>query len=303
MTSVKAHTAHLFAVFTILCWGTTIVASKQLLAASYSPLQIMVMRFLLAAAVTALLRPRRLRLPWREELRLVVLSFFGCTLYFLCENSALLYTLSANVAIILAAAPIFTALLAHLFTGDERMRPGLVVGFLVAMAGVVLVVFNGTVVLKLNPLGDFLAILAALCWAVYSVLLKPYTTKYDPVIITRKTMVYGLVTALPFLLLEGKPFPTAVFTQPVLILCILFLGLLGSGICYVLWTSAMGRLGVVTTNNYIYVMPFVTMVAAFLFLREGVSWMGAAGAVLTVAGVIIADRPALAAPVLRRRHP
>ena len=43
---------------------------------------------------------------------------------------------------------------------------------MIAIAGVVLVVFNGTYVLKLNPLGDALSILAAFSWGVYSVLLK-----------------------------------------------------------------------------------------------------------------------------------
>ena len=72
----------------------------------------------------------------------------------------------------MAAAPILTAVAAHLFLPDEKLSGGSFAGFSVAIFGVALVVFNGTVILKLSPVGDLLSFGAALCWAVYSVLLK-----------------------------------------------------------------------------------------------------------------------------------
>lgn len=165
---------HLLALITIIIWGTTFVATKTLLR-DYDALQIMLMRFFLAW-VLLLLLTRRIEKPvsLKEEAGIFALSLSGVSLYYFFENTALTYTLASNVSIILAAAPIFTAVLAHIFTKDEKLNGRIWAGFVIAIAGVVLVVFNGTYVLKLNPLGDALSILAALSWGVYSVLLKGY---------------------------------------------------------------------------------------------------------------------------------
>lgn len=279
---------YLFAAFTITVWGSTFISSKKLLQ-FYTPAQIMLTRFLLAYCALWLLRPRRLKLSRRKEGIFLLLGLSGCSMYFYAENTALTYTLASNVSIILAAAPILTAVLAH-FSGAERFHRSTLLGFLLAFTGVVLVVCNGTFVLKLNPLGDLLALAAAGCWAVYSVFLQRSTQRLDPLLVTRRTLFWGIVTALPILLLEQESYPVAPLTQPVVFGNFLFLGLIGSGLCYVLWNKAFRLLGVVATNNFIYLNPFVTIVTAYLFLREPISPMALLGAVLITVGVLVTQR-------------
>lgn len=281
-------TGCLFAIFTIIIWGSTFISSKKLLAA-YTPSQIMLTRFLLAYCALWLLRPRRLALTGRQEAIFAALGLTGCSIYFYTENTALTCTLASNVSIIVAAAPIFTAIAAH-FTGVERFRRSTLWGFLIAFTGVVLVVCNGTFVLKLNPRGDLLALCAAACWAVYSVLLRRIGQGLDPVLVTRRTLFWGAVTALPLVALEGVPFPTAPLLTPVAAGNFLFLGLIGSGLCYILWNRAFQILGVVTTNNFIYLNPFITIVTARIFLHEPISPLAVLGAVLITAGVVAAQR-------------
>jgi drug/metabolite transporter (DMT)-like permease len=204
------------------------------------------------------------------------------------EIKALTFTYASNVSIILSVAPIFTALLAHYFTKDEKLSGMLFLGSGIAMLGVVLVVFNGTVVLKVNPFGDILSILAAFSWSIYSIILKKLVHKYDPVYITRKVVFYSILTSLPILLMEHKPFPIFEIKTPSVLFNLIFLGVFGSGICYVAWNIAARKLGIVTTNNYIYVSPFITMMAAGIFLHEKVSVMGVIGALFIIAGVITA---------------
>ena len=189
---------HLLALITIIIWGTTFVATKTLLR-DYDALQIMLMRFFLAW-VLLLLLTRRIEKPvsLKEEAGIFALSLSGVSLYYFFENTALTYTLASNVSIILAAAPIFTAVLAHIFTKDEKLNGRIWAGFVIAIAGVVLVVFNGTYVLKLNPLGDALSILAALSWGVYSVLLKGYVGRYDSLSLTRRMAFYAVIVTAPF---------------------------------------------------------------------------------------------------------
>lgn len=290
LTSKEKLGGHLMAVLTIIVWGTTFIATKLLLD-SYTPIQIMVMRFSLAYAVLLLLKPKLLFVSFRDEFRFFLLGLFGCTIYFLTENSALGYTYAANVSIILSAAPILTALLAHLFLkGRERVGRNNVIGFLVAFAGIVMVVFNGTVVLRLNPVGDLLSLGSALSWAIYSILLGSLLERYDSIRVTRRLILWGLLTSLPVAVAEGTSFSLSPLADGTLLFCILFLGVLGSGICYVTWNIATRRLGIVITNNYIYVSPFITMLTAAIVLHEQVTLMGIIGAALIICGVIFSDK-------------
>ena len=279
---------YLFALFTITVWGSTFISSKLLLQ-YYTPSQIMLTRFLLAYGALWLLRPKKLALTGRQELAFLLLGVSGCSIYFYTENTALTYTLASNVSILVAAAPIFTAILAHV-TGEERFHRGTLFGFLTAFTGVVLVVCNGTFVLRLNPRGDLLALSAALCWSVYSVLLRRMGQGLDPLLVTRRTLFWGAATAHPLVLLEHAPNPTAPLLTPLAAGNFLFLGLIGSGLCYVLWNKAFRLLGVVATNNFIYLNPFVTIVAARLVLKEPISPLALLGAVLITVGVVVSQR-------------
>lgn len=288
MNHRKKLTGYLFATFTIIVWGSTFISSKRLLAL-YTPAQIMLTRFLLAYCSLWLLRPRKLSLPWRKELLFCLLGLSGCSLYFYTENSALTYTLASNVSIIVAAAPIFTAILAH-FAGLERFHSGTLWGFLIAFSGVILVVCNGTFVLKLNPRGDFLALAAAACWATYSILIRKAGDHLDSLLVTRRTLFWGILTAIPMVLLEGAAYPAAALLTPVIAGNFLFLGLLGSGLCYILWNKAFVYLGVVTTNSFIYIQPFITILAGWFFLKEPISPLALVGAALITAGVVATQR-------------
>ncbi len=291
MSDRKKTAGHILALFTITVWGTTFVATKRLLD-DYDALQIMLMRFFIAWVVL-LLVTRKIEKPrsFLDELGIFALSLSGITLYYYFENTALTYTLAANVSIILAAAPVFTAILAHVFTRDEKLSPRTWAGFFIAITGVVLVVFNGTFVLKLNPAGDVLSLLAALSWAVYSVLLKRYVEHYDNGILTRKMLFYASILTLPAVLAgNGLPSPEPLAKGEV-VFCLLFLGVLGSAYCYITWNKAIERIGVVNTNNYIYLNPFVTMVCAAIVLKEPVTAAGMAGAVLIVGGILVSEMP------------
>ena len=123
-------------------------------------------------------------------------------------------------------------------------------------------------------------------------LLRRMSRGLDPILVTRRTMFWGAVTALPMVLLQQTPYPIAPLLQPAVIGNFLFLGLIGSALCFVLWNKAFRILGVVATNNFIYLNPFVTIVTAWLFLREPISPLALLGAALITAGVVISQRPA-----------
>ena len=283
---------HVFALFSIVVWGSCYVLTKNLLAAGFTALQITPIRMALAYVVLLVMRPKFQKLPIRDELMFVLIGIFGGSVYFFLQNTALTYTYAANVSIIVCLSPIFTAILAAIFSrGNERLGKFLLFGSFLAIAGVVLVVLNGTLNFHLSPLGDLLALLAGISWAIYSILIKRYTETMDGFFVTRRVMFWAFLTSIPLMFLtSGMPNLTPLFTQPKVLLSWLFLGILGNAVCFALWNIAFRELGVVVTNNYLYGSPFVTLIVGWLLLDEPISWMGVLGAVLITAGVILAQR-------------
>ena len=281
---------HLIALATICVWGSTFIFSKTLLDV-FTPVQIMLLRFFVAYAVLWCMYPKTEKTTARDNLGIFFMSLFADSVYFLCENNALRYTLASNVSILVASAPIWTAVLAHFFIKGNKLRKNTVYGSLIAFVGVALVVFNGTVVLKFNPFGDMLSMAAAICWALYSVMITHYVHRFSSFFLMRRMTFFAILTTLPLAFFMGElNMPLYEFADPHKLFCIAFLGILGSGISYVTWNIATRRLGIVKVNTYIYVNPFVTLVTGALFLHEPITLMSVIGALLIICGVIIGVR-------------
>ena len=151
MNANRKAVGHLCAIFCIVVWGTTFIVSRMLLD-YYTPIQTMFMRFIGAYAVLWCMCPKWY-FHWKDEIGFLLMSLFSNTLYFLAENTALTLTQSSNVSILVSTAPVITALLLILLPNGERVTRNIVWGILVAFLGVILVVFNGSVILNLNPAG------------------------------------------------------------------------------------------------------------------------------------------------------
>lgn len=164
-------TGHLAAVLTAVLWGTTFISTKILLV-DFNPVEILFIRFIMGYAALSLVAGKRIPFTgWREELPFIAAGISGITLYYLFENMALTYTMASNVGVVVSAAPLFTAILIHLVYKEEKFRPVFLAGFVVSMAGICLISFNGSR-LELNPIGDLLSVAAAVLWAFYSVFSK-----------------------------------------------------------------------------------------------------------------------------------
>lgn len=281
---------HLAALFTVIIWGTTFISTKVLLA-DFQPAEILFFRFALGFAALLLVCPRRLELEDpRQELLFAAAGLCGICLYYLLENIALTYTMASNVGVIISVAPFFTAILSHLFgRSGEKLRAGFFIGFGVAMAGVVLISFNGSR-LQLNPMGDLLALLAAFVWACYSLLTRRISSLGQPVILTtRRTFFYGIICMIPALLRFDVRLGLERFAHPVNLMNVLYLGIGASALCFVTWNVAVKVLGAVRTSVYIYMVPVITVITSVLVLKEPVTWTSAAGTVLAVAGLFLSE--------------
>ncbi len=291
------------AIATQAVWSTTFVSTKVLIGDGLSPAEIFTYRFVLAYAAIWFFAPRRLWADsWRDEGLMALAGLTGGSLYFITENTALETSLASNVSLLVCTAPIWTALLSRFFwPRGERFGGGLWLGTAAAMAGSALVIFNGSFVLRLDPLGDGLSIAAALSWAFYSIVMRGLSGRYPTLFITRKVFFYGLVTLLPFLLLPGTDYHTAELVRPEVWGNLLFLGLVASLVCFAVWNRLIREIGVVAASNYIYLNPVFTMVAAVVVLDERITWIALGGLVLIIVGLWLAEVGTPAAIKFRSR--
>ena len=281
---------HLAALFTVTVWGATFVSTKVLIANSLTPAEIFLLRFAMAYICIWPLSSRRLGASgWRDEMTLAVAGITGGSLYFLTENSALGLTLASNVALLVATAPILTVILTRLLLKSGRLRNSLIAGSFIALLGVACVVYNGSVILQVHPLGDLLSFTAALTWAFYNIFLKKLDGKYNTLYITRKVFFYGVLTLLPVFLIRPLTTDTAILLRPMVFGNLLFLGLVASLFCFAVWNAAVKHLGTLATSNYIYLVPLVTMISSALLLHERITPVALTGAMMILGGVYVAE--------------
>ncbi len=282
---------HVGALLAVTAWGAAFISTKVLLQYGLNPVEIYIYRFFIAYLLTLLICPRPLKChSWKDEMLFLLCGVCGGSVYFIAENTAVIYTLVTNVSLIVTVSPLITTLIVGLVYKDERPSRGVVIGSCIAFVGVALVIFNSSFVIKVNPLGDLLALLAAICWAVYSVVLRPLSAVYSVWFVTRKTFFYGLITAIPFLMLESHHAPFSVLLQPQVLLNLGFLGIVASLLAYLLWSQTVKRLGAVKANNYLYFSPIVTLVLSAWLLGEAVTVFGYCGCALILAGVIFGEK-------------
>lgn len=281
---------HLLAIAVVVVWGLTYISTKVLIQHGLHPHEIFFYRFLVAYAGIWLIAPRRLLAnSWKEEGLLALAGFFGGSLYFYTENTALGMTQASNVAFLLCTAPLLTAFLSAACYKEVRLGVRLLAGSLLALCGVGLIVFGGKEGLKVSPWGDLLTLSAAFSWACYSLVIRRLS-HYPVSFITRKVFFYGLVTILPLFAIFPFRGNVGILSQSAVWMNLLFLALVASLVCFVAWNVALKKIGVMHTSNYIYLSPLVTLGASMLILGEGLTVTSAVGAACILCGVYWAEK-------------
>ncbi len=293
---------HLVALFTILVWGTTFVSTKVLLV-SLSPLWILLLRFAIGSIVLCALRPHILRLrDRRHELLFAAAGATGIAAYYLLENVALVFTTATAVGVIVAASPLFTAVISALLGYRSFLSIRFFAGFMLAMGGLIVVGLaagsdDAAASFGADGLfGDLLALLAALVWAIYSILVQKIASLgYETIASTKRTFLWGLAFIAPAtFLFGGDLMPPMVLLQWDDALNLLFLGVVASAACFVTWGVSVKHLGPTVSTTYIYLVPAITATASILLLGEPLSFPIVAGVFMTVAGLLLSQKRELA---------
>ncbi|MBF0303449.1 MAG: DMT family transporter [Desulfamplus sp.] len=220
--------------------------------------------------------------------KIVILSIFSIALYNSLIYSSAQFTTATNMSFVIASTPAVTFIFSWIFLRQQEswLRVG---GMLISLAGMLLIVFKGSLENLLSlvvNIGDLLTFGAVVSWSVYSVLLKRMKLDIDPIAFLTITIITGLPFIFPFYIRELSEYGT--FEANIRNLSIiLFLGIFPSIISYLCWNEGVKRAGPNMASIFLYLIPVFASFIAFFFLGERIQLYHISGGILILGGLIL----------------
>jgi drug/metabolite transporter (DMT)-like permease len=226
------------------------------------------------------------RLGLRDWAALVALAFVGQFLYQMLFITGLARTSAANSALILGCTPVFVGLLTAAL-GHENIPPARWAGIALSAGGIYLVVGHGAAVTRESVTGDSLTLGAVVCWSVATIMSRPLLARHSPLIVTGYSMAIGTLFYAPFAVPELRALAwgrVSVWTW----LALISSATLALCVAYMIWFTAVQRMGNTRTSVYSNMVPVVAMVVAAVGFGEPIGALQIAGAAAILTGVGLA---------------
>ncbi len=292
------------ATFTVVLWGASFVATK--VALHYLPPDTLVwLRFAMGLVLlgVAVVARKQFALPRLSELPyFALLGLIGIAFHQWLQSNGLVTAQATTSAWIVATTPIFIALLGWLVL-KEKLSGFQTLGIFVAVLGVLLVVSRGDLRALVGgqsvTTGDFLVMISAPNWAVFSILSRRGLQQHPAARMMFYVMAFGW--AFTTLLFLFNPHFDAVSRLPLDgWLAVLFLGILCSGLAYIFWYDALKSIPASQVGVFLYIEPMVTVLVAWVVLGEQLTWAAWLGGAIILAGIWMVNRPRSTAPANKK---
>lgn len=280
--------AELAVVIVMVFWAGNFIVVKSAVGI-VPPIAFTFLRYCLAAVtLLALLRWREgaIHLPRGDVVRLAVLGSVGFGCYQLIWPVALQTIPAGDSALLIATTPVITALLAAA-VGADTANPVKLIGALISFVGVALVIAAGQGVdLGVSLGGDLLTLVAALCWAVYTVFGANLLRRHSPLVATTWAIVFGTLFMAPIGIAQLAAMDLSLIGPPV-ILAVVYAGTLAAGIANVIVFHGLKLLGPTRVTAFQFLVPALAVVLAAIFLGEAIRPVQVVGGAVILAGVAL----------------
>lgn len=277
--------SYIYILSVCLFWGFSFISTKICLQ-WFTPFSLAFFRFLIASIVlyfTLKLTKQDLKIDKKDILRFVLCGFFGVFIYFSTENIAIDMLSASLTSIFLALLPAFT-IIADYFVLKAPFTKRKVLSVSTSVLGAILVGGFEVSGSKNMTLGIILIIASAISWVIFGYLSLPMQTKYSPLKATFYQNLFGM-----FFFMLVMPFNVPSFEGFNIsgLLHMLFLGVICSALCYLLYNIAIKNISVMVSSIFINLMPIITIAASILILNEKINLMQGIGAALIIGSVFI----------------
>ncbi len=275
----------------VIFWGASFVATKIALG-ELSPLSVIMLRtfggiiFILSIALYS---KRDFKISFANLKRIFVLALI-LICHLLIQVTGIKFTSATNTGWIVGVTPVFMALLGFIVFKEE-LSPVKISGIVIAFAGLVLLISKGNLLSIgfISHKGDFLVLISAFTWGIYSMVNKKISINYSPVMTILFLFIMLEIIILPFAINHDSIYSIAHLSAKGWA-AILFLGIFASGTSFVLWSKSLSETEATKTGAFLYLEPFVTVFAAWIFLDELITILTIISGLIITAGVILVNR-------------
>jgi drug/metabolite transporter (DMT)-like permease len=256
------------------------------------PVAFTFLRYLVASAtLVALLRWREgaIRVPTGDVLRIALLGVIGFGCYQILWPVALQTIPAGDSALLIAATPVMTALLA-MAVGADTPNAVKLIGAFISFAGVALVIGAGQgLSLGVSLVGDLLTLIAAACWSIYTVFGATILRRHSPLVTTTWAIVAGTLFIAPLGIAQLATSDLSGFGLPV-VFAIIYSGTLSAGFANVIVLHGVKLLGPTRVNALQFLVPVLAVGMAAVFLDEPIRGIQLVGGAIILAGVALLRR-------------
>lgn len=282
------------ALFAVIVWGASFIATK-IAVGQISPVAVVWLRFAMGIPILlfAVIARKQFEFPKGGEwIYFTMLGFLGITFHQWLQSNGLKTAQATTTAWIVSTSPAFIAILGWMIL-KEKLNIMQSLGIVLAMIGVLAVVSKGNIssiaINKFGTHGDFLILISAINWAVFSILSRRGLQKHASTLMTFWVMGIGwLITSIAF-------FANKSYTEiPLLDMrgwwAMIFLGIFTTGLAYIAWFDALSQLPVAQTGAFLFVEPLTSMVVASIVLNEQITFISVFGGAIILFGIWLVNK-------------
>ncbi len=255
-------------------WAGAFIAGKSSIT-SFGPWSLTFYRFFFATVILfpILLMTSKadLKLSKAQWKAAIILGFVGMTGYHFFFFTALKFTSASSASMLAATNPIMTAILLSIFY-KEKLSLGKIGLLLLALLGVALTITNwqlDTLLDMQRNIGELIMIVAVLCWAAYSILVKKYIHLFKPIVMTAYAFLTCTLMVFPFALAEGLV-EQSLHAAPVAWASALYMAFFASVLGYWIQQESIQKIGPAKTNIFINLVPVFSLILAYFILGENI---------------------------------
>ncbi|ARV47214.1 DMT family transporter [Bacillus inaquosorum] len=271
-------------------WGGMYVVVKVVVSV-IPPLELVWMRY--AVAILALLIIGLVKkLPWRihrRDLLLIIgIGIIGNTISIVTQEVGTNLSSAQMGAIITSSTPAFMVIFARLLL-KERLNVKKGISVALATIGVFMIVGNGHIDMT-NQMGGISLLIAALTWALMSVLLKRVPNHYSPIVVTTYSILVAMIILTPFVWMNVNEVHFSQLAHPTIWGGLLYLGIVSTACAFILWNRGLQMLNASSGGLFFFFQPLVGTLLGWLLLGERIGGTFWAGSTLILVGVLLVIR-------------
>jgi drug/metabolite transporter (DMT)-like permease len=267
-------------------WGGMYVVVKVVVSV-IPPLELVWMRYLVAIAallVIGLITRQKWRIDKRHFFIIIAIGMIGNAISIVTQETGTMLSSAQMGAIITSSTPAFMVIFARLLLKERlTLRKGLSV--CLATIGVILIVGAGHVNLS-SKLGGISLLIAALTWALMSVLVKLVPSNYSQIVVTTYSILVALIVLTPFVLPRLHEINSLQLTHPAIWGGVLYLGIISTACGFLLWNRGLQMLNASSGGLFFFFQPVVGALLGWLILGENIGVTFWIGSILILTGVL-----------------